>query len=277
MSNFNAAEYWEGRLRGNVALEKIGYLGLGRHYNEWLYRVRESVFRRTVKSLGVDLSASSVMDVGSGSGFYVRLWKELGARQITGLDLTSAAVEHLRGRFPDTPFYKADITEATLPVCGPQFDIISAFDVLFHIVDDARYRSAIANIHSLLRPGGLFLLSDVFVHGKVSRSEHFVSRPLAEAEQVLRESGFQMLRRQPVFVLMANPVDSPSRIRRLMWGAFQRVVSRSELAGFLAGAALCPVEILLSSMIREGCSTEIMICKKAVPAQKARPSPGPSP
>ena len=154
MPSFDAASYWENRLRGNVALEKIGYLGLGRQYNQWLYRVRKTVFRRTVKSLNVDLGKSSVLDVGSGSGFYIQQWKSLGAKEIVGLDITTAAVEHLQSKFPNVTFHKADIGEACeLPAKGT-FDLFSAFDVLFHIVDDARYRKAIANIHALLRPGG---------------------------------------------------------------------------------------------------------------------------
>src|ERR1041385_9088689 len=129
MSNFDAVSYWENRLQGNVALEKIGYLGLGRQYNQWLYRVRQAVFRRTVKSLNVDLGQCSVLDVGSGSGFYIQQWKAFGAKKLVGLDLTTAAVEHLRGEFPDVTFHKADIGEdCELPAKGP-FDIISAFGV----------------------------------------------------------------------------------------------------------------------------------------------------
>lgn len=266
MPKFDAAAYWENRLRGNVALERIGHIALGRHYNEWLYRVRESVFRRTVESLGVDLSASSVLDVGSGSGFYVRVWKELGVRRITGLDLTSAAVEHLRMLFPDTTFYKADVGGNFELPDNPPFDLISAFDVLFHIVDDARYQTAIANIHSLLRPGGLFLLTDLFVHNEVVPLEHFVCRPLKQTEQVLRDVGFRILVRRPVFALMSDPVDSSNLLLKLWWGALRRSVWSSEVLGFLVGAALFPLEILLDSMLKEGCSTEIMVCRKESPA-----------
>ena len=66
---------------------------------------------------------------------------------------------------------------------------------------------------------------------------------------------------------MSVPVDSSSRIRKLLWGGLQRVVSQSELAGFLAGAALYPLEVSLVSMLKESCSTEIMICKKVTSAQ----------
>jgi SAM-dependent methyltransferase len=262
MSTFDAASYWENRLRGNVALEKIGYLGLGSQYNQWLYRVRKAVFRRAVKSLNISLAESSVLDVGSGSGFYIQQWKALGAGKLTGLDLTTAAVEHLGAKFPDVTFHRADIGEdRELPAKGP-YDIVSAFDVLFHIVDDTRYRRAIQNIHSLLRPGGVFLLSDVFVHDNVVPLEHFVSRPLTQAESVLRETGFEILGRRRVFTIMSAPLDSSSRIRRVMWGGLQRTVSKSEAIGFVVGALLCPLDVMLASISKEGPSTEIMICRK---------------
>jgi SAM-dependent methyltransferase len=186
---------------------------------------------------------------------------------IVGLDLTTAAVEHLKQQFPEGTFYKADIGETGVLASSPLFDVISGFDVLFHIVDDSRYRRAIANIHSLLQPGGIFLFSDVFVHNQVLPDRHFVCRSLHQTEQVLNENGFEILDRKPVFVLMGKPVDSRHRLRKLMWGGFQKVVSKSELAGFVAGAILYPVEVTLASMLRESISTELMICRKRKPAQ----------
>lgn len=262
MSNFNPAEYWESRLRGNVALDKVGYLGLGKHYNQWLYRVRKTVFRRTVRSLEIDLANSSVLDIGSGTGFYIQQWKDLGTKELVGLDITTAAVEHLRARFPDTPFYKADITEDTLPVCGAKFDIISAFDVLFHIVDEARYRSALANIYSLLRPGGLFLFSDMFPHNETPTCQHVLYRRLAHIEEALHERGLHVLGRRPVFVLMSEPLDSTSRTRKLLWRGIQRAVSVHETSGFIVGGALYPLEVLLTSLLKESSSTEVMICRE---------------
>ena len=47
-----------------------------------------------------------------------------------------------------------------------RFQAISAYDVLFHIVDDARYERAIQNISALLSPGGVFFFSDLFLHGE---------------------------------------------------------------------------------------------------------------
>ena len=38
-----------------------------------------------VRSLGVDCSHASILDVGSGTGFYLAIWKELGCKSYPGL------------------------------------------------------------------------------------------------------------------------------------------------------------------------------------------------
>jgi SAM-dependent methyltransferase len=186
----------------------------------------------------------------------------MAAKQIVGLDITSAAIEHLRSQFPGRRFHLADITEVRALPGESRFDVVSAFDVLFHIVDDLRYRQAIANIHSFLRPGGLFLHSDIFTHLEAVRGRHYVYRPLAEVEGTLREAGFDVVDRRPMFVLMNVPIDTQNRARKLAWGALQTSASASRVISYLLGAALYPLEIPLTAILRESASTEVMICKK---------------
>src|SRR2546423_14162832 len=100
MTEFNARAYWEDRIQTNLGLHGVGYLGYGTPYNDWMYRVRAVVMRRTVRSLPIDLSRSNVLDIGSGVGFYVRLWRELGAKHVTGSGLTGVAVNALRASYP---------------------------------------------------------------------------------------------------------------------------------------------------------------------------------
>ena len=48
---FDNKRYWETRLREHYSLAGVGYLRLGRRYNEWMYRVRGHVFDRVVQRL----------------------------------------------------------------------------------------------------------------------------------------------------------------------------------------------------------------------------------
>jgi hypothetical protein len=37
---FSAKDYWENRLNENFGLNGVGYIGLGKNYNHWLYKIK---------------------------------------------------------------------------------------------------------------------------------------------------------------------------------------------------------------------------------------------
>ena len=278
---FHNREYWEDRLRAHYDLEGVGYLRLGRRYNRWMYRVRGGVFDRVVRELplmgpreaeGEERHESRptthdpqvVLDVGPGTGFYVERWLRLGA-QVTGVDLTQVAVENLRARFPGARLLRVDIG---LPLGPPladeadRFDAVSAFDVLFHVVDDGQYSQALRNIAALLRPGGWFLWSDNFIHRPTVRVAHQVSRSLEEATAAVRSAGLEIVERVPMFVLMNYPADARSRATQLAWTAMVSPAMASDWLGGILGAVLFPLESWLVRQVRESPSTELMVCRK---------------
>src|SRR5262249_24831141 len=149
--------------RSNVGFAAVGFGVLGTQFNSWMYRVRRRVLRRAVRRASIQVRGASVLDVGTGTGFYVREWKRLGATDITGIDVSAAAVSRLRGAIPEARFLEADVADPVPDTLAGPFDLVSAFDVLFHIVDDARFGSAIENLGRLTRPGGHLVLSENFV------------------------------------------------------------------------------------------------------------------
>jgi 2-polyprenyl-3-methyl-5-hydroxy-6-metoxy-1,4-benzoquinol methylase len=253
------AEYWERRLE-TLDLSTVGWQGLGLSYNRWVYRLRRAVFERIVGRLGINWNGKQVLDVGSGTGFYLSEWLRLGA-DVTGSDLTRASVDALSTAFPETKFVQWDVSDPP-PYAQDSFDAVSAMDVMFHIVDDSRYHAALQNISQLLKEGGYFVWSDFLIHGPVSRSMHQVIRPLHEVEEQLAACGLEVTLRRPMFVLMNTPVDSTSRVLQLQWRTLQDVVSRFPWVGGPAGATLYPLEYALVSLCREGPSTEIIVCRK---------------
>lgn len=260
MPDSDTRSYWERRFGNEVSLRTVGWLGLGGRFNAWMYRVRARQFRRLVALYA--FPGMRVLDVGSGSGFYVELWRRFGAC-VAGCDITDAAVDTLRARYPGVPFERADVGEPGALGESARYDAVSAMDVLFHIVDDARWSSALANVASVLRPGGVFVLSDNFVHGTALRAATQVNRSLEEFERELTRDGFEVLVRRPVFALMNTPVDTRNRAYRAAWRATTAIARRHEILGGLAGAMLYPFEIALTSMLREGPSTELMICRRS--------------
>jgi SAM-dependent methyltransferase len=263
MIPFDAKEYWETRLGQEFNLHGVGFLGCGRDYNNWLYKVRRTVFLRLIRRCRLDLASAKVLDIGTGTGFYLDRWRELGARNLTGVDITETAVGGLREKYPDCAFYRVDIGGDLGEIRDLRFDAISCLDVLMHIVDDGRHQRAIENIHSLLNPGGIFVFSDSFVHGEPRRDQHIVHRPLDTVEALLHQVGFEPIERRPMFVLMNAPVDSDNRLLNRFWFLLHKGLSRVRIAGKLVGGALYPIELALVRLLRESPTTEIMVCKRS--------------
>lgn len=260
---FDAKEYWEKRLKENYDLSGTGYAGLGICFNKWVYRVRKKVFRRLIRHFNSDLSRYDVLDIGSGTGFYLNLWKQAGARSVNGSDITNTAVDNLKKKYPESKIFNMDIgSELPSHLQGYKFNIISAFDVLFHIVDDGKFEKAISNISELLDKGGFFVFSDNFLHGRSLRMKHQVCRELSYIEKILREKNCEIIERVPMCVIMNFPVDTEWEALKTMWNIFAYPVRKFELFGYIAGAALYPIELLLTSVLRESPTTEAMICRK---------------
>jgi 2-polyprenyl-3-methyl-5-hydroxy-6-metoxy-1,4-benzoquinol methylase len=255
----NISDYWESRLEENFGLHGTGYISLGKEYNNFLYKVRRNVFLRKMKSMHIDFTSSDVLDIGCGTGFYVDLWNKIGVRTLTGIDITNIAVRSLKSKYPGQEFYRADISnqQDIENLNTKKYDIVSAFDILFHIVDDNRYENAIKNIHSMVKPKGIFVFSDNFVHGPAITSTYQVSRSLSHIEKTLVENGFEIIQRRPMFVLMNTPVDTTNRASKRIWKALSLLLQR-----FMVGCFLYPIELILVSLLKESASTEIMICRK---------------
>lgn len=266
MSDFDPAAYWERRLRRHAGLDGVGYIGLGGPYNNWLYRVRRRVFRRLMRGIDANLAAAEILDIGCGTGFYVERWKEQGATRITGIDLTEVAVERLRSRFPSDRFLRCDISDESAPTVLGRYDIISAFDVLFHIMDDERYARAMRNISTLLRPGGWLVFSENFHPRETVRFHHGVCRSAREIEGLVEGAGLSIVRRGPMFVLMNPPIDASKRFRNLLWNTCSLPVRANRrigiVTGFLLGGLLYPIELALTAVMKHGPSTSFAVCRK---------------
>jgi hypothetical protein len=114
----------------------------------------------------------------------------------------------------------------------------------------------------MLCPGGLFVFTDNFLHRPAPRTETQVSRTLKETERAVHAAGLEIVARRPALVLLNAPVDSASRLHRACWRGLARVAGTAEPAGWAAGALLYPIEVLLGRLLREGPTTELMICRR---------------
>ncbi len=93
-----------------------------------------------------------ILEVGAGGGFTLQRLREIGFRQLAGLDLTESTLAAMRGRAPDARFVAAD-AEA-LPFRDGSFDLLLSSDVIEHLPNlDAH----LAESARLLTDGGYYL------------------------------------------------------------------------------------------------------------------------
>jgi SAM-dependent methyltransferase len=260
--SFDAKRYWEGRLAEHPGLAGVGSLSFGRGYVTWLYRVRRRIFRRLTEALPIDVRSASVLDVGSGTGFYLERWLEAGVSDVVGSDITSVAVERIRAKLPQLTIEQLDMGAAMRTPVPRRFDIVSMFDVLFHIVDDTAYRNAFANAALLVRPGGYFVFSEQPVPA-AQRAElsgaHQRFRSMEDIESLL--GAFDIVRVTPMFVVMEFPIAASPVVRRA-WRYGITGPSKIPGIGWLVGALLAPLELVLTRIARSTPTTQIFVCRR---------------
>ncbi|MBI4712408.1 MAG: class I SAM-dependent methyltransferase [Planctomycetes bacterium] len=262
--HLNSREYWDKRLQTYPGLKGVGHTKLGQCYNRWLYRLRKTVFLRSIQALKLDYHNLRVLDIGCGTGFYIDLWQRLGVKSMSGIDIAPTSVKMLAAKYPEFAFHNLDIG-TPLPdsvIKSASIDVVTAFDVLGHIVDDQHYQSALKNISRLLKPDGYFIFSDALMQRNIFRTYQEVWRPEGWVKDILSQMGFRVLRQSPIFILMAIPFNSPHRWRIALWYRFENIIQRNELAGYIIGLILYPLEVLFTRMLTKKPSTQLVICQK---------------
>ncbi len=261
--DFRAADYWEERLSAEFSLQGVGDIGLPLSYNRWLYRVRASAFRHMLRCLKGAPERGTVLDVGSGTGFYIDQWLSRKPASLTGSDITETVVRNLSAQFPAASFVRCDIGGDLPASLEPaSFDAISAYDVLFHIVDSDAYARAIRNFADLLKPGGYLIFSDNLVNSDQSHDKHQISRRESDVRDLLASNGLKVEKVFPMFIFMNDPVRSRSRVMRALFSRIYRIAARGEGWGQVAGTMLYPIEVMALRLMSRGPSTEILICRR---------------
>lgn len=268
MTGFEEAkrEYWNERLSQHWGPEGVGSVPFGRSFNVWRYRVRRRVFRRLVRRLALQSGVLSVLDVGCGTGFYLEQWREFGVASTAGLDISDWVVTQLARSHPNATFYRGNIGASGLSLPSQAFDVITAMDVLVHLVDDASYLQAIENLFRSLKPGGCLIHSDAFFHGPDKLHENYWrGRSLATVIAVMEATGFEVVARVPLSVLMSAPTDTRHRRwNERVWNLVLSPVRRWHWIGFFFGALLYPIELALVFTLKESPAIEVMICRKRI-------------
>lgn len=174
-NDFDAGAYWQERVGAGADLAVVGHRAMGPAYNGEIYARRiDALDSMLARHVHKPLEQLRVLDIGCGSGFYTRYWQARGVRDYVGVDISERTIEHLKDIYPEYQFVHADVTESLsgkLSKTEP-FDVITIFDVLYHIVDDQRVESAVENIGVLVAADGHVLIMDQLCKHDYQVSRH---------------------------------------------------------------------------------------------------------
>ncbi|NOT35583.1 MAG: class I SAM-dependent methyltransferase [Candidatus Eisenbacteria bacterium] len=231
---YRPREFWERRLSGHFDLRGTGETGLSEAYNRACYSLRRTVLDRALLAARFDPRDRTVLDVGCGSGFFTEYYSRRGAH-VTGIDIAPISIDRMRARFPAARFVLGDVSEVRIE---GRFDLINAFDVLYHVTDDRRWEVALGHLAEALNPGGLMLLTDNFPQREGQRPEaaHNKMRPLSRYLSVLVPHGLAREALHPTHGLLnreLGPFRSLNRVPALLL-LFDRTLLATGIADHIA-------------------------------------------
>ncbi len=152
-------------------------------------------YERLIADLNIKADGGRVLDVGSGSGRWIRYFRQrFRPALLMGIDYTAASVQLLRKWHGDdaeaVEFRHADITQPGLDL-GGTFDLVNVANVLFHIPEPELYARALENLAALVAPDGVIVTTE-FLPRVTMRTEWMLVRSRYEFEAAVRSMGLEI-------------------------------------------------------------------------------------
>jgi SAM-dependent methyltransferase len=178
----------------------------------WWFRGRREIFTRLLAPFA-DGARLRILDIGFGTGAMLTFLSRYGS--VIGMDMSVEAIRFARTRC-DHPMLLGDITR--VPLATASLDLVTAFDIVEHVDDDA---AALTELARICRPGGHVLLTVPalqFLWGNQDVISHHRRRyTLGEIEQRVRAAGFTP-RRLSYFNALLFPAVAAVRVARRLRG-----------------------------------------------------------
>lgn len=147
-------EYWDERW------------GIQQSPNGWQRRRAEAILAM-LKELPLD--NPRILDLGCATGWMTKMLSELGTAE--GVDLSEAAIEIAKSRFPEIQFTAGNLYEISLT--SEPVDLVVCQEVIPHVTDQAMLIRRIADV---IKPGGYLVITaaNKFVMDRMRDSDGLV-------------------------------------------------------------------------------------------------------
>ena len=206
---------------------------LERHH--WWYVGRRKLFGRFIHELGIEPD-SPILDIGTSSGTNLRMLREMGFGDVTGLDFSEEAIRFCAQNGLGT-VRLGDIS--AMPFADGTFSLVLATDIIEHVDDDLL---ALTEVARVLKPGSTALITvpafpalwgfqdDVSLHKRRYRMGPLLSR--------IRAAGLEPREHFHFNYLLFGPIWSVRQLMKLWRHSFR---SESEVNSPLLNRVLTKI------------------------------------
>ena len=205
---FDYNSYWNMRLNNKFDIEGVGYIGLGKIYNKYLYNIRFDILKHIVNKSFISLKNKDILELGPGIGIFTDYFFKSNVGKYRGIDIAKKSIVELSKKYKEFNFIHGDISNPD-NFGDSKYDLIFAADVLLHQTNEKKYNATIKNIYSSLKDNGIVILFDpISVIGTKSKSEHVIIRDIEYIKKILNKNGLDLFALLPTSFFMNNPFDA---------------------------------------------------------------------
>lgn len=186
------------------------------------------IYRQMIADQKVLANEGEILDVGAGSGRWIRFFLEnFRPKRLMGVDYTQASVSLLRRWFPPEFAPATELAFSRVDICEPnldlqhRFDLINIANVLFHIPEQDKFDHALANLARHLKPGGIVATTEYLPRTSM-RTEWMLVRDRYTFERQVKQAGMRIVATRAFGIFTNDPVgiDGPDNGTR---GQFNQV------------------------------------------------------
>ena len=212
------------------------------------------------------VAGEDVLDAGCGLGYGTNTLWAAGAASVLGLDIDDVTVAAAAAAFPELAdsFRCADLCRLDLP--DASFDVVVCFEAIQQVADPER---ALGELHRVLRPGGLLLISSPSPDTYSGNERHVHEYRPSELSAVVEErfSNVARYRQHPWLASAIEPADGDFSRRREVH-ATSELAPGAETYSILAAADIELPE--LESVVALGDDFEVKWWAERVAAAEQR-------